>query len=102
MLPFVFVFSPSLLIVANGFTLYDFLVTFVGCVLGISLLAACLSRFLLVEMRRWEQLLCAVAAILMVYPGLISTLTGAVLSLPVLARQWSAWRLASARVQPAA
>jgi TRAP-type uncharacterized transport system fused permease subunit len=101
LVPFVFVFSPSLLIVANGFTLYDFVVTFVGCVLGISLLAACLSRFLLVEMRRWEQLLCGVAAALMVYPGLASTLTGVVLSMPVLARQWSAWRVASTRIHPA-
>ena len=36
LVPFVFVFSPSLLIVAKGFTVYDFTVTFVGCVLGIT------------------------------------------------------------------
>jgi TRAP transporter 4TM/12TM fusion protein len=92
LVPFVFVFSPSLLIVAKGFTLYDFSVTFIGCVLGITLLAACLSRWLLVEMRRWEQALCAVAAVLMVYPGLVSTLVGVGLALPALARQWRAWR----------
>ena len=30
-------------------------VTFVGCVLGIAMLAAALSKFFLVEMQRWER-----------------------------------------------
>jgi hypothetical protein len=37
-------------------------VTFIGCVLGITMLAAALSRFFLVEMTRAEQALCVVAA----------------------------------------
>ncbi len=92
LVPFVFVFSPSLLLVAKGFTWYDFTVTFVGCVGGICLLAAALSRYLLVEMRRWEQSLCTVGAVLMVVPGLISTLLGALVALPMLAVQISRWR----------
>ena len=92
LVPFVFVFSPSLLIVAKGYSHYEFAVTFIGCVLGISLLAAALSRWLLVELRRWEQALCTVAAGLMVFPGLMSTLTGAVVAAPVLVRQVRAWR----------
>ena len=55
--PFVFVVSPSLLIVAKGFTGYDFVVTLVGCVLGITLLAAALSKFMRVEMTRAERAL---------------------------------------------
>ncbi|MBI3369823.1 MAG: TRAP transporter permease, partial [Burkholderiales bacterium] len=58
LVPFVFVFSPSLLIVAKGFTLSEFAITFAGCVIGIVFLAAALSRYLFVEMRRWEQALC--------------------------------------------
>jgi TRAP-type uncharacterized transport system fused permease subunit len=84
--PFVFVFSPSLLIVAKGFTPYDFVVTFVGCVLGITLLAAALSKFFLVEMTRAEQGLCVVASLLMIAPGLWPTLAGVVLALPMLLR----------------
>jgi TRAP-type uncharacterized transport system fused permease subunit len=38
-------------------------------VLGITLLAAALSRFFLVEMTRAEQALCVVAALLMIAPG---------------------------------
>jgi TRAP transporter 4TM/12TM fusion protein len=93
LVPFVFVFSPSLLLVAKGFTLYDFVVTFSGCVLGITLLAAALSKFLLVEMKRWEQAVFTFGALLMVIPGLISTLIGAVVALPVLWRQVAAWRV---------
>ena len=42
--PFVLVFSPSLLLVAKGFNRPDFWITFVGCVLDITSLAAALSR----------------------------------------------------------
>jgi TRAP-type uncharacterized transport system fused permease subunit len=86
LVPFVFVFSPSLLIVAKGYTHYDFAVTFIGCVLGITLLAAVLSKWFLVEMRRGEQALCALAALLMIAPGLLPTLVGLVLAVPMVLR----------------
>ena len=94
LVPFVFVFSPSLLIVAKGFTGYDFVVTFVGCILGITLLAAALSKFFLVEMTRAEQALCLVAALLLIAPGLVPTLIGAALAVPMLVRQLAARRRA--------
>jgi TRAP transporter 4TM/12TM fusion protein len=94
LVPFVFVFSPSLLLVAKGFTWYDFSVTFIGCVLGITVLAAALSRFFLVEMKRWEQVVCLAAALLLIAPGLWVTLVGAAMVLPVLLRQIAARKLA--------
>jgi TRAP transporter 4TM/12TM fusion protein len=97
LVPFVFVFSPSLLLVAKGFTVYDFVVTFVGCVLGIVLLAAALSKFFLVEMTRGEQGLCLVGALLLIAPGLVPTLIGAACGVPIVWRQLAARRrLASA------
>jgi TRAP transporter 4TM/12TM fusion protein len=93
LVPFVFVFSPSLLLVAKGFTWYDFTVTFVGCVLGIVFLAMAFSKFFLVEMKRWEQALCISAAILMVAPSLTATLIGVAMVVPVLMRQVKDWRL---------
>lgn len=92
LVPFVFVFSPSLLIVAKGFTGYDFVVTFVGCILGITLLAAALSKFFLVEMTRAEQALCLLAALLMIAPGLWPTAIGLLLAVPMLLRHWIAHR----------
>ena len=96
LVPFVFVFSPSLLIVAKGFTWPDFIVTFIGCIAGITLLAAALSKFLLVEMRRAEQALCLGAALLLIAPGLLPTAAGVLLASPVLLRQLAAARRASA------
>ena len=93
-------FSPSLLLVAKGFSWYDFTVTFIGCVLGITLLAMAFSRFFLVEMKRWEQMLCITSALLMIAPGLSSTLLGVVLVLPVVGRQLKDWRRARASVAP--
>ena len=92
LVPFVFVFSPSLLLVAKGFTWYDFGVTFVGCILGITFLAAALSKYLLVEMKAWEQYVCTLAAILMIAPGLAPTLAGIAMVIPVLLRQLAVHR----------
>ncbi len=87
LVPFVFVFSPAMLIVAKGFTLSEFAVTVSGCLVGIVFLAAALSRYMLVEMRRWEQLLCGLGALLMVAPGLLSTAVGLVVATPVVLAQ---------------
>jgi TRAP transporter 4TM/12TM fusion protein len=98
LVPFVFVFSPALLIVAKGFTPYDFVVTFVGCILGITLLAAALSKFFLVEMTRAEQALCLLAALLMIAPGLLPTAVGLLLAVPMLLRHVVAHRRAAQAV----
>ena len=81
------------LLVAKGFTWGDFVVTFTGCILGITVLAAALSRFLLVELKTWEVLLCVASALLLIAPGLAPTLAGAALVVPVLVRQVAALRL---------
>ncbi len=94
LVPFVFVFSPSLLLVAKGFTWYDFTVTFVGCIAGITVLAAALSKFLLVEMKRWEQGVCVAAALLMIAPGLLPTLVGLGMVIPVVVSQLTRYRVA--------
>jgi len=96
LVPFVFVFSPSLLLVAKGYTHFDFAVTFVGCVAGITLLAAALSKFLFVETTRAEQGLLVLGSLLMIAPGLVPTLVGAAVALPVVLRHWAARRRVAA------
>ena len=88
LVPFVFVFSPSLLLVAKGFTWADFAITFTGCVLGIVALAAALSGYLMTVMKGWERALCAIGALCLIAPGLKISLLGLVLMLPVLIHQW--------------
>jgi TRAP transporter 4TM/12TM fusion protein len=87
LVPFVFVFSPALLLVARGFTAYDFSITFVGCVLGIVALSAALSRFFLTEMQAWERTLAVLAALLLIAPGLRPSVIGLVLLAPVFVNQ---------------
>jgi TRAP-type uncharacterized transport system fused permease subunit len=92
LVPFVFVFSPSLLLVTRNFNWFDFTVTFLGCAFGIVALSAALSRFFLVEMRAWERWLATLAAVLLIAPGVRPTLIGTALVLPVVIRHVLALR----------
>ena len=88
LVPFVFVLSPSLLLVAKGFNWPDFVITFTGCIVGITVLAATLSRYMLTRMQPWEQALGYLAALCLVAPGLWVSMVGLALMVPVLIRQW--------------
>lgn len=89
LVPFVFVFSPSLLLVTKGFTWHDFALAFAGCVIGIACLGAAFSGWMLTHLRVWERLVLAVAAMLLVAPELYSSLLGLALTVPVLLSQWT-------------
>jgi TRAP transporter 4TM/12TM fusion protein len=95
LVPFVFAFAPSLLLVTKGFTWSDFFIAFGGCALGIVALSAALSRFFLVEMRPWERWLAVLAAVLMIAPELTSTLIGIALIAPIVLRHMLALRSAA-------
>lgn len=92
LVPFVFVFAPSLLIMVNGFSLQEFVLAFAGCVLGITALAAALSNHMLAPMRGWERVLCVLAAVLMIAPEIVSTLIGVAIMVPVVVAQLAAWK----------
>jgi TRAP-type uncharacterized transport system fused permease subunit len=96
LVPFVFVFSPSLLLVASNFTWTEFFIAFIGCAVGIACLGASLSGYMLVRTRAWERTLLAIAAFLLVAPEIYSSLLGAALILPVLARQLLSFRRSEA------
>ncbi len=87
LVPFVFVFSPSLLLVADGFTWTEFVLATSGAMLGIWALSAAFADWLFAPLRAYERALLAVAAILFVAPDLVASLVGAVLILPPLIRQ---------------
>jgi len=95
LVPFVFVFAPSMLLVTAGFTWQEFVLAFGGCVLGITFLSAALSNYFLVQMRPWERWVCAAAAFLMVAPELISTLVGIAMVVPVLLRHLASMKSAT-------
>jgi UPF0716 family protein affecting phage T7 exclusion len=52
-------------------------------------------------MKRWEQMVCIVAALLLIAPGLTVTLMGVAITIPMLMRQLAAWRRVKAGAAPA-
>lgn len=88
LVPFVFVFSPSLLLVTKDFNWPDFFLAFTGCAIGITCLGASIAGWMLTTLRAWERLVLAVAAMLLVAPELYSSLLGLVMIAPVLLLQW--------------
>jgi len=100
LVPFIFVFSPALLIVTKGFTWGAFAIVFTACIVSILLLAAALSRFLLVEMNGWERAVTVVAALVMIAPGVKMLFLGLALASPMLLSQVLRYQRAQ-RSQPA-
>jgi TRAP transporter 4TM/12TM fusion protein len=92
LVPFVFLYSPSLLIVTEGFTWQAFAITTVGCVVGIVLLGAALTGYLMTPMAWGSRMITAVAALLLVVPGVKTGLIGALLVTPVIIAQVVGWR----------
>ncbi|MCQ0091201.1 TRAP transporter permease [Roseovarius sp. M141] len=87
LVPFVFVFSPSLLLVVDGFTWTQFFIGVSGAMAGIWMLSAAFADWLIGPMRGYERALLAVSAILLVAPNLYATLVGLALITPVVLRQ---------------
>lgn len=92
LVPFVFVYSPSLLLVAQGFTWSAFFVTLTGAILGILLIAGAFTGFVLSPLNRIERMWLGLVALLFVAPGLTTMGIGLLLVLPVAYRQISVWR----------
>ncbi len=92
MVPFVFVFSPSLLLVTQSFTVPDFLLAFTGAVLGIVALSAAITNWLLGPLLLVERLLLPIAALMMIAPEVISTVIGAAILGAVALRQYMSTR----------
>jgi TRAP-type uncharacterized transport system fused permease subunit len=92
MVPFVFVFAPSMLIVAPGFSWYEFVLATAGCIVGIVFLSSAFSGYLLVPTKHYERWLSGIGAILLIAPSLEPTIVGLVIVAPVVIRHVLAWR----------
>jgi TRAP transporter 4TM/12TM fusion protein len=96
LVPFVFVYSPSMLLVTKGFNWPEFFETTGGCVIGVVMLAASLTGYGLARMPNWERLWLGFASVLVISPSRTATLIGLAMGVPVLLRQLTAWRAAQA------
>jgi TRAP transporter 4TM/12TM fusion protein len=92
LVPFVFVYSPALLLVADGFTWYLFTITLIGAMLGIASLGVAFSGFLFRPLAKWERWWVALTSFLFIAPGLTTLLIGLVAMSPIVFRQIMARR----------
>jgi len=88
LVPFVFVYSPALLLVANGFTWGAFTITLLGAMLGIATLGAAFAGFVRAPLRTWERWWIGLVSLLFIAPGLLTMIIGFVLLLPIALLQY--------------
>ncbi len=97
--PFMFVYGPSLLFVGSW---VEILTTFVSACIGVTCLAASLHGYLLRSVTVWQRVVLFAAAILLIVPGYITDLIGLALLGVVLVAHWMAQAPAPIPAAPAA
>jgi TRAP transporter 4TM/12TM fusion protein len=92
LVPFVFVYSPAMLIVTKEFTWPLFIETTLGCLVGIVLLAVALTGYGLAFLAKWERVILFIASIMVITPSRMATLLGLAMAVPVVLKQIADWR----------
>ncbi|TBR45081.1 TRAP transporter fused permease subunit [Marinomonas agarivorans] len=87
LVPFVFVYSPALLLVADGFTWEAFFTTLTGAMLGIASLGIAFTGYLFAPMGSLQRWWFALVSFLFIAPGLITMAIGLVLLAPLVIMQ---------------
>lgn len=87
LVPFVFVYSPALLLVAGGFTWWAFTYTLVGAMLGIGSLGVAFSGFMIAPLKTWERWWVALASFLFIAPGVVTMGIGLIAIAPIFLMQ---------------
>jgi len=96
LVPFVFMYAPSMLLVVGDFNWYDFLEATIGCAIGVVMMGAALTGYFVAPITRWQQWMLGVAAIFVIAPGVQSGLIGLAIAFPIALLQFTAWRRARA------
>ncbi|MBP0465244.1 TRAP transporter permease [Roseomonas sp. PWR1] len=94
--PFVFAYSPVMLIMVDNFNFGDFLFTTVTCAIGVLVLGIGTTGYAFTHMGRGSQALLVLAALLMISPNGPLTIAGFSLAAPLLALNWMRSRAAPA------
>lgn len=83
LVPFVFVYSPALLLVTDGFTWWAFSVTLLGAMMGIASLGVAFTGYLFAPVALWERWWIGLVSFLFIAPGLATMVIGVVLLVPI-------------------
>ena len=88
LVPFVFVYSPSLLLVAQGFDIYIFFQTLISAMIGIGLIGVSFSGYWFKNVPIYQRWYLGVNSLLFVAPGIESSILGLFLISPILFLQF--------------
>jgi TRAP transporter 4TM/12TM fusion protein len=88
LVPFVFVYSPSLLLITNDFDLIKLIVTVLGTLMGIGLIGIAFTGYWIKPLKTFEQWFLGLAALLFVAPGLNSMIVGLIAISPTIHSQF--------------
>lgn len=95
LVPFVFVYSPALLLVADGFTWAAFAITLAGAMLGIGFLGVAFSGYMLAPLKMWQRWWIGLVALLFIAPGITTMAIGLALVAPIFLMQLQARKIAA-------
>ncbi|WP_120497082.1 TRAP transporter permease [Kiloniella sp. EL199] len=84
LVPFVFVYSPALLLVADGFTWTAFTITLTGAMMGISLIGIAFAGYFLAPLNTLQRWWVGLVSLLFIAPGLETMGIGILLFAPIL------------------
>jgi TRAP-type uncharacterized transport system fused permease subunit len=82
--PFMFVYGPSLLFISSWF---DIITSSISASFGVIALAAGMMGFFVKELKMWERFVLVAAAFLLIKPGLYTDIAGYILLLFIYLRQ---------------
>jgi TRAP-type uncharacterized transport system fused permease subunit len=100
LVPFVFVFSPSMLLVAKGFTWMGLAQSLTGCVLSIIMLSLAFTGYWRRPLRAWEVVLLGIAACPTISATWTGIAAGILIAAPVALNQLRRGQPASAPTSP--
>ncbi len=83
LVPFVFVYSPSLLLVAQGFDLVIFFQTLISAMIGIGLIGVSFAGYWFKMVPLYQRWYLGFVSLLFIAPGIQSSLIGTILIIPI-------------------
>ena len=88
LVPFVFVYSPSLLLITGEFQTNQLMITLLGTLIGIALIGIAFTGYWFRPLTKYEQILIGIGSLFFVAPGTGSMIIGLLIVLPMLFLQF--------------
>ena len=88
LVPFVFVYSPSLLLITGEFQTNQLMITLIGTLIGIALIGIAFTGYWFRPLMKYEQIIIGIGSLFFVAPGTGSMIIGLLIVLPMLLLQF--------------